>query len=373
MIEELLKDKNIDVGYMKPVQCSGDDASKLTNALDLKDEFTLINPYYFEEPLSPHIAAKRAGRRINPHKIIKAYQKLSAEHEMMIVEGAGGLLVPLCKDYLIADLIKDLDLDVIIVASLGLGTINHTLLSINQAKSLGINVKGVLFCNASKKKAGIPEKTNPRVIRDFSGADILGQIPFLDKVGKRAIIAKCAKSIFLDKIIKSPDKVLTGRLASMDKQYVWHPFTQMRDWLEQEPLIIDRAKGSYLIDTDGNKYLDGVSSLWVNVHGHAQKNIDQAIKAQVNKLSHSTLLGLSNTPSVELAKELVRIAPKGLEKVFYSDSGSTSVEIAIKMAYQYWQNIGKKKKTKINGNIRIIFALGPSTFCWLLLQNINAA
>jgi len=343
----LLKDKNIDVGYMKPVQCSGDDASKLTNALDLKDEFTLINPYYFEEPLSPHIAAKRAGRRINPHKIIKAYQKLSAEHEMMIVEGAGGLLVPLCKDYLIADLIKDLDLDVIIVASLGLGTINHTLLSINQAKSLGINVKGVLFCNASKKKAGIPEKTNPRVIRDFSGADILGQIPFLDKVGKRAIIAKCAKSIFLDKIIKSPDKVLTGRLASMDKQYVWHPFTQMRDWLEQEPLIIDRAKGSYLIDTDGNKYLDGVSSLWVNVHGHAQKNIDQAIKAQVNKLSHSTLLGLSNTPSVYRNKELVRIAPKGLEKVFYSDSGSTSVEIAIKMAYQYWQNIGKKKKTKI--------------------------
>ena len=137
------------------------------------------------------------------------------------------------------------------------------------------------------------------------------------------------------------------RLASWDKQYLWHPFTQMKDWLESDPLIIERAKRCYLIDTKGQRYLDGVSSLWVNVHGHRHPKIDQAINKQTGQLSHSTLLGLSNRPAVELAKKLVEITPKGLEKVFYSDNGSTAVEVAIKMAYQYWQNTGNKKKTTI--------------------------
>jgi len=141
---------------------------------------------------------------------------------------------------------------------------------------------------------------------------------------------------------KSRSKIL----KYYDKQYLWHPFTQMKDWLadEDQPLIIDKAQGVYLIDTEGKKYIDGVSSLWVNVHGHRHLKIDAAIKAQVDKLSHSTLLGLANTPSVELSRELIKIAPKGLSKVFYSDNGSTSVEIALKMAYQYWQNKGEKSK-----------------------------
>ncbi len=140
-------------------------------------------------------------------------------------------------------------------------------------------------------------------------------------------------------------KLKAQALKQQDKAYLWHPFTQMKDWERQEPLIIDSARGVYLTDVDGNHYIDGVSSLWVNVHGHCHPVIDAAIKHQVDKLSHSTLLGLSNTPAVELSKQLVAIAPKGLKKVFYSDNGSTSVEIAIKMAYQYWQNIGQTKKT----------------------------
>jgi adenosylmethionine-8-amino-7-oxononanoate aminotransferase len=121
----------------------------------------------------------------------------------------------------------------------------------------------------------------------------------------------------------------------------------MKDWVKGEPLIIDSAEGVYLKDIDGNIYLDGVSSLWVNVHGHAHAHINAAIKKQIDKVSHSTLLGLSNTPSIELAKRLVEIAPRGLKKVFYSDNGSTAVEIAIKMAYQYWQNTGCPKKTHL--------------------------
>ncbi len=134
------------------------------------------------------------------------------------------------------------------------------------------------------------------------------------------------------------------RLKQWDKEYLWHPFTQMKDWVRDEPVIIDSADGIYLKDIDGNVYMDGVSSLWVNVHGHAHARINAALKKQIDKLSHSTFLGLSNTPAVELAKRLAKIAPQGLKKVFYSDNGSTAVEIAIKMAYQYWQNIGLKKK-----------------------------
>jgi len=126
-------------------------------------------------------------------------------------------------------------------------------------------------------------------------------------------------------------------LESKDKRYLWHPFTQMKDWLADDIVIIKRAKGNYLYDTKGRKYLDGVSSLWCNVHGHQVREINQAIKAQLSRVAHSTMLGLSNVPAIELAEELIRIAPKGLSRVFYSDSGSTAVEIALKMAFQYWR------------------------------------
>ena len=128
------------------------------------------------------------------------------------------------------------------------------------------------------------------------------------------------------------------KLIAADKQYIWHPFTQMQNWLAAEPVIIDRADGFNLIDTEGRRYIDGVSSLWCNVHGHRVKKIDDAIRAQLDNVAHSTLLGLGQTRSIELAEKLIAIAPSNLKKVFYSDSGATAVEIALKIAYQYFQN-----------------------------------
>lgn len=135
----------------------------------------------------------------------------------------------------------------------------------------------------------------------------------------------------------------TERLVSIDKQYLWHPFTQMKVWLESEPIVIESGDGFYLVDTEGNRYIDGVSSLWCNVQGHRVKKIDDAIKGQLDKIAHSTLLGLAQTQSIELTEKLIKIAPKNLKKVFYSDSGATSVEIALKIAYQYWYNQGIKR------------------------------
>jgi len=343
----LLKNKGLDVGVMKPIQCAGQDASFLKKNLGLEDSLKSINPYFAPDPVSPHVAFKRQKKKININKIIATFKDLSKRHDVLLVEGAGGLLVPIKDNYLVADLIKDLDLDLIIVSRLGLGTINHTLLTISQARQNGIKVKGVLFNQASSLKPGIPEKTNPDAIRKCGNVSVLGTIPFLRNINSKEVLKKCKENVDVNRLLKTSSARRTKELKEWDKEYVWHPFTQMQDWLKEEHLVIDQADGCYLIDTQGNRYLDGVSSLWVNVHGHRNKKISQAICNQTKKLNHSTLLGLASTPSVELAKRLVEITPHGLDKVFYSDSGSTAVEIALKMSYQYWQNIGQKHKKDI--------------------------
>ena len=133
-----------------------------------------------------------------------------------------------------------------------------------------------------------------------------------------------------------------------DKKYIWHPFTQMQDYMKEKPLIIESGNGCTIKDIYGNEYIDGISSLWTNVHGHRKEKLDLAIKEQLDMIAHSTLLGLSNIPAIECARKLIEIAPEGLTKVFYSDSGSTAVEIAIKIAFQYHQQAasGDPNKTK---------------------------
>jgi adenosylmethionine-8-amino-7-oxononanoate aminotransferase len=136
------------------------------------------------------------------------------------------------------------------------------------------------------------------------------------------------------------------QLKQLDHKYLWHPFTQMQEWMGEEPCIIEGGEGHYLIDVNGKKYLDGVSSLWCNVHGHRKEELDRAITEQLDRIAHSTFLGLSHVPGIELAEKLVAIAPPGLQRVFYSDDGATAVEIALKMAVQYWQLKGETDRTR---------------------------
>jgi adenosylmethionine---8-amino-7-oxononanoate aminotransferase len=133
-------------------------------------------------------------------------------------------------------------------------------------------------------------------------------------------------------------------LAAADRAYLWHPFTQQRDWASEQPVIVERGEGTDLIDVEGNRYIDGVSSLWCNVHGHAHPRIDAAVRDQLGKVAHTTMLGLSHRPAIELAQRLVEMAPPGLTRAFYSDSGSTATEIALKMAFQYWRQRGQDRR-----------------------------
>ena len=138
------------------------------------------------------------------------------------------------------------------------------------------------------------------------------------------------------------------QLEQWDRDHVWHPFTPMQAYAAEKPLIVARAHGCFLVDLDGREYLDGVSSLWCNVHGHCVPEIDAALREQLDAVAHSTLLGISNVPAIRLARRLVEIAPPGLNHVFYSDDGATAVEVALKMAFQYWRQapVPKPGKTK---------------------------
>jgi lysine--8-amino-7-oxononanoate aminotransferase len=147
----------------------------------------------------------------------------------------------------------------------------------------------------------------------------------------------------------APGTVVTTpyeELLEKNRRYLWNPFTQMKEFLDDEPLIVERAEGVRLYDVLGNEYLDGNSSLWLNVHGHNRRELNDAIAAQLERVSHSTLLGLSNVPAIELAERLVESTPASLGKVFFSDAGAAAVEIGLKMAFAYWRRVGRPEKRR---------------------------
>ena len=144
-------------------------------------------------------------------------------------------------------------------------------------------------------------------------------------------------------------------LAKLDQQHLWHPFTQMRDWLKGEPLVIERGKGALLWDVRGRDYIDANSSIWTNLHGHNHPKINAAIRGQLAKVAHTSALGMASGPAARLGQALVKLAnprtglPKGqprLAKVFYSDDGSTAVEVALKLAYEFARRTGRARKPR---------------------------
>ena len=136
-----------------------------------------------------------------------------------------------------------------------------------------------------------------------------------------------------------------AELLEKNRRFLWNPFTQMKTYLAEEPVVIERGEGVKLFDIDGVEYYDGNSSLWVNVHGHNRAELNEAIARQLELISHSTLLGMANVPAVELAERLVALAPDRLQKVFFSDSGATAVEIGLKVAFAYWRRVGRPEKS----------------------------
>jgi adenosylmethionine-8-amino-7-oxononanoate aminotransferase len=135
-------------------------------------------------------------------------------------------------------------------------------------------------------------------------------------------------------------------IAELDHRHLWHPFTPQSEWCQEDPLVIERGEGARLVDAQGRSYIDGVSSLWCNVHGHRHPMIDAAVREQLDRVAHSTMLGLTHAPAAQLAGRLVELTPPGLSRVFYCDSGSAAAEVALKMAFQYWQQRGGQHRRR---------------------------
>lgn len=177
----LLKEKGLNVGVMKPVASGGkisQDAFFLSKVINNQDELRLINPCCLKFPLAPLVAAEKEKKNISIRSIQNAYRTLSKRHDFLIVEGIGGILVPIKKNFFVGDLIKLFDLPVLIVSRLGLGAINHCLLTIESARSFHLRIAGIVFNQSSPDKTGFAEKTNPSVIERLSGIPCLGIVPF---------------------------------------------------------------------------------------------------------------------------------------------------------------------------------------------------
>lgn len=201
--------EGLDVGVMKPVQTgcietanglTAPDADFLINITGVKDSIDLVVPYCFKEPLAPSVAAETEGREIDIEKIVSSYNKLTQKHNFIIIEGAGGILVPVCKDFLFIDLIRKLSIPVIIVARIGLGTINHTLLTARYALEHGIEIIGIILNHTNSKEDGIAEKTNPDIIKRFCNIPILGIVPFINKLNTEEVKSGDLCNIFTEKI-----------------------------------------------------------------------------------------------------------------------------------------------------------------------------
>ncbi len=180
----------------------------------------------------------------------------------------------------------------------------------------------------------------------FSETASFGRLPFFGAATRLLGAGKGLKTIPHAKVTKRAMTSNYEELKRLDHTYLWHPFTQMQEWMGDEPCIIAEGEGHYLVDVQGRRYLDGVSSLWCNIHGHQRKELDEALRDQLGRIAHSTFLGLSHVPAIELAQKLMEITPPGLQRAFYSDNGATAVEVALKMAFQYWQLRGEKNRTR---------------------------
>jgi adenosylmethionine-8-amino-7-oxononanoate transaminase/dethiobiotin synthase len=334
------------VGVMKPVETGvktgeGGDAGFLMKMAGSKDPISLVRPQAFAAPLSPYHAALAQEALPDIAAIMAAYGKLRRRHEILIAEGAGGLMAPITREVYMADLARMMNLPVLIVVHPYAGCLNQAISALHAAQAEGVDVLGVVFCAARKGKYVPPDFA---LIEEKTGETVLGLVEFIPKMDKRSLMRAVEKGLDMGKLLarlaaRAP-KAMEARareLAEKDKKYVWHPFTQMREWMDGDVTIIGSARGVTLRGVDGAQWLDGHSSYWCNVHGHGDPAMNRALRRQIGKVSHSTFLGLSHPPAAELAEKLITLAPKGLERVFYSDNGSTAVEVAIKMSCQYWR------------------------------------
>lgn len=352
-----LRSRGLNVGVMKPIETGlsdlgdlalgGSDGQFLKEVSGVTDKLTEISSYRFKMPASPYHAAKEERAKISLDKIYSDYLKLKSKYDFLIIEGVGGVLTPISSSFYNANLPKFFNAMTIIVSHSYLGSISQILMAKAMTESKGADLLG-LIVNQYQAKPDLPVDSDYFINEER--LNFFGRLPYLEKFSSDSLVNEFEKNIDVDKILEldRQDQEDKASLESKDKRYLWHPFTQMSRWEEESITIIESGDKITLQDIHGKKYKDFFASYWCNLHGHQELRLQNALTNQYGKIAHSTFLGLSNRPAIELAELLVEMTPAGLERVFYSDNGSTAVEVGLKMAIQYTKQLhgDSTKRTK---------------------------
>ncbi|QKF64392.1 adenosylmethionine--8-amino-7-oxononanoate transaminase [Campylobacter corcagiensis] len=315
-----------DAVAIKPVQsgCENSDAldTKVYKSVNPNNNFSPL--YALNLATSPHLAAKADGVEIELEKCVNYCNEFLSNHKEVLVEGAGGLFVPLNDNQTMIDLIKRLDLPTVLVASNKLGAINHTILSLKTLKNYGIKTP-LLVLNLSDEKSEISRSNIEYLRLNFKGEIVvINSGESIDSASKKLLN-------FVKNFKPNTQKID----LEFDKNHLFHPYTSSISPLKSYG--VKSANGSY-IEVEGKTLLDGMCSWWCAYGGYNIPSINSSIIKQINSLSHIMFGGFTHAPAINLGKKLLEILPKGMDKIFYCDSGSVSVEVALKMAIQYQQN-----------------------------------
>lgn len=318
-----------------------------------EDAAGLTAPQVFGFPASPRLAAEIEGRRVDFAAIDRAVEACAAAHAVVLVEGAGGLDVPLDDETLAIDFAAARGWPLVLVADGRLGAINHTLLSLEAVKARGMALAGVLHMAA-------PAGTDPRIdadaeravrlalARDFSGVPLV-RIPRFD-VSSGIVPDVDFSPVFAPRVAVGAGEGGAAAARSSanldwDRRKIWHPYAS----LGSPPPVFEavRGCGAEVELADGTRLVDAVASWWSVAHGHDHPAIVEAIRRQSERLTHVMFGGFTHGPAVELSRRLSTIAPAGLDNVFFADSGSIAVEVASKMAVQYQHALGRPERCRL--------------------------
>jgi len=340
-----LRARGMNVEGLKPVATdvapgeAGEDATLLAHASGRAPHDCVLAT--FTLPRSPLAAARAERRSIDVAALLRAIRARAEGIDLLVVEGVGGLLVPLTGTATVRDLARALDAPVLVVARAGLGTIGHTALTVESARLAGLDVRGVVLSDVDGGTDPGFAQENAEQIGAQCGVRVLGIVPYL------ADTTEAAAHLDVDALLDDGGgAALHDEVVALDRRHVWHPFTQTSEWRDEEPVVIRSARGCRLVDAHGREYVDGVASLWANVHGHAHPKLDAALREQAGRVAHSTFLGLTHEPGARLAAELAAVAPPGLTRVFYSEAGAAAVEVGLRVALLAQRHRGQAQRRR---------------------------